>query len=496
MSATITHAQVRMYRMGTGDCFVIKFFAGDRVKFKMMIDCGTWQGTRQEIARFVEDLKNHVDNEIDLLVVTHEHKDHVYGFDACEDLFRNDFTIKQVWLGWTEKDGDGEVENWKQEYGNKKKALHKVAGKMAGIVADENYQKQFLGEWLGPEMLAGKKAFSDVVQGFTDLHLSVRPGEYVGGLDGMRVVKENLVRGNVRYCRPGEVIENVENAEGLRFFVLGPPLSREAVAKEGAKGETFDHNKDLNNSQAFAAAVLAFDDANPGGTALPFEEHFLQTPGGTLEAAYAREGAEWRKIDFEWLAGAGSLALRMNSLTNNLSLALAIEFQPGGRVMLFPGDAEFGSWESWHKIKWPVPSRDEKKHLTEDLLNRTVFYKVAHHLSHNGTAKRQGVEMMIHKDLAAMATLDYGVISSGWKKTMPNRALLRELITRTKGRLVVMQEAEVYYDEPNGVLLADRIREERAKMSSAERQEFTDAYEENSLYLQYTVKANDAPANP
>ncbi|HEX8530431.1 MAG TPA: hypothetical protein VF646_10425, partial [Cytophagales bacterium] len=172
----------------------------------------------------------------------------------------------------------------------------------------------------------------------------------------------------------------------------------------------------------------------------------------------------------------------------------AIEFEGSGRVMLFPGDAEFGSWENWHKIKWSVPSRNKKKPLTEDLLNRTVFYKVAHHLSHNGTAKTLGVEMMEHKDLAAMATLDYGIISSGWTSTMPNRDLLRELITRTKGRLMVMQEDKVLYDKRTGVLLADRIREERGKMSSKELEAFNAAYEERPLYLQYTVQGTDPPA--
>ena len=85
-----------------------------------------------------------------------------------------------------------------------------------------------------------------------------------------------------------------------------------------------------------------------------------------------------------------AFALRMNGLTNNLSLALAFEFMDSKKVMLFPGDAEFGSWASWHRIKWDEKGADGK-HYTEDLLNRTVFYKVAHHLSHNGQPKDLGL---------------------------------------------------------------------------------------------------------
>lgn len=495
MSATITHAQVRMYRMGTGDCFVLKFFAGDQEKFKMMIDCGTWQGTQQKLSRYVRHLKKYVGNSLDLLVVTHEHKDHVYGFEACRDLFIKNFTVKQIWMGWTEKDGETEVEKWKQDYGQKKRALYEVAKKLEEVVNSDDYRKQLAGESRGSKMLAGKQAFALGVRQFTDLHLA--PGEYTGDLGGMRVVKKEIADQNIRYWRPGDVIENVENAEGLRFYVLGPPLSHEAVAKEGgARGETFDHNKDLMGSQAFAAAVLDYEGDQTAGHVLPFDKSFLHNEGNALKTSYEQPGDEWRRIDFEWLQSAGTMALRMNSRTNNLSLALAIEFEGSGRVMLFPGDAEFGSWENWHKIKWPMPSKDEKKHLTEELLNRTVFYKVAHHLSHNGTARALGVEMMKHKDLAAMATLDYSVISSGWMGTMPNRDLLRELITRTKGRLMVMQEAKVPYDKPKGVLLTDRIREEQAKMSPKELKDFQGAYVNNPLYLQYTVWGTDAPANP
>ena len=195
----------------------------------------------------------------------------------------------------------------------------------------------------------------------------------------------------------------------------------------------------------------------------------------------------------------GSFALRMNGLTNNLSLALAFEFEESGRVMLFPGDAEFGSWASWHTIQWNDDDRrtedkdkdkKELKHLTEDLLNRTVFYKVAHHLSHNGTAQRLGLEMMKHKDLVAMATLDYNVINDGWTSTMPNRGILRELLLRTKGRLIIMNEEGLFFDFNEQVPLKDKISEARNRMTVKERKHFDENFDNtNPLYFQYTVKA-------
>ncbi|MBK6936723.1 MAG: hypothetical protein IPH18_07425 [Chitinophagaceae bacterium] len=111
--------------------------------------------------------------------------------------------------------------------------------------------------------------------------------------------------------------------------------------------------------------------------------------------------------------------------------------------MLLPGDAEFGSWESWHAIKkWDNKGKDGK-HLTEDLLNRTVFYKVGHHLSYNGTALEKGIKMMESNELAAMASMDRKRIASKWKSTMPNKYLVQELIKKCKVKLFIMNEFEV-----------------------------------------------------
>jgi hypothetical protein len=207
--------------------------------------------------------------------------------------------------------------------------------------------------------------------------------------------------------------------------------------------------------------------------------------------AYKGEESRWRNIDNDWLFSAGSLALRINSLTNNLSLALAIEFEDSKRVMLFPGDAEYGSWSSWHKINWKGVTVADGKHFTQDLLRRTVFYKIAHHMSHNGTAQRLGLEMMDDKDLAAMGTLDYNVISKNWKNTMPNREMLQELLKRTKGRLMIMNDSNLFYDFNGQEPLPGKIKEAQKKLTSKEKTEFETACKRDpgNLFVEYTVKA-------
>jgi hypothetical protein len=186
---------------------------------------------------------------------------------------------------------------------------------------------------------------------------------------------------------------------------------------------------------------------------------------------------EWRTIENEWLYTAGSLAIRLNSHINNTSLALAIEFSPDGKVMLLPGDAEYGSWESWHLIKkWEKAGKNGKS-LAEDLLNRTVFYKVSHHLSYNGTALTKGIEMMNSPQLATMVTLDRTRIASKWKTTMPNKKLLAELITRCQGRCFIMNEAEI--DCPPSEILNPESLGPDVYQAHIE--------EDNIIYKQYAV---------
>jgi hypothetical protein len=493
----VTGAHVRMYRLGTGDCFVIKFLTGKTATYTLMIDCGAWTGSKSRFKKHIEDLKAHVDNRVDALVVTHEHKDHVVGFELCEDLFTEGFEVGETWLSWTEEDGDPAVEKLKKEYGAKKKALAAASDILSKAVHDPNNQSNYQGMHMGLQLLEAQQRFAAAVEGFRDLHgtpdsrLAAAGGNYVGDLEGMKVVKQKISSNRIRHFKPGDIIDEVPGLEGVRIYVLGPPRSIAAIKAEdsGEPGETYDPNKELANSAAFAAAASAFGGAS--GDQRPFDRSFESG----IDATHPYEQAEnfWRRIDQDWLMSAGSLALRLNTGINNLSLAIAIEFVASGRVMLFPGDAEYGSWASWHQINWKQPGTGKHKdgspkHLTEDLLNRTVFYKVAHHLSHNGTARRLGLAMMTHQDLAAMATLDYEVISNGWKGTMPNQDILTELLEQTKGRLMVMNPKGLFFDARKTIPLKTRIGKSRRLMSPAEKKAFDTAHEESELWIDFKVK--------
>jgi hypothetical protein len=97
---------IRMYCLGTGDCFLVRFNKGDDTVFTMMIDCGSCRGNQKDFQPYIDNLVDALpDKTIDLLVVTHEHNDHVNGFAKCIESFEQ-LTIREAWFAWTENPVD------------------------------------------------------------------------------------------------------------------------------------------------------------------------------------------------------------------------------------------------------------------------------------------------------------------------------------------------------------------------------------------------------
>ena len=108
MTAPASGVTVRMYRQGLGDCFLLAFPAsGARPRF-MLIDCGVLLGTPQggeKVRRVAEHILKSTGGAIDVLVATHEHWDHLSGFEQARDIFDR-LKIGEVWVAWTEDPDD------------------------------------------------------------------------------------------------------------------------------------------------------------------------------------------------------------------------------------------------------------------------------------------------------------------------------------------------------------------------------------------------------
>ena len=259
------------------------------------------------------------------------------------------------------------------------------------------------------------------------------------------------------------------------MFVLGPPrnpiLLKGSEVTEQLKKDGVVYHLAATGQSGTNALIAAFSAAagapDPDGDRYhPFaEEHRLTptTPNPLHPAApsipnpyyqgirpfigktYDAPGEEWRRIDHDWLAACGQLALDLDSDTNNTSLVLAFEFVATGEVLLFVGDAQVGNWRSWAGVEFKVPGRD-KPLPAHDLVARTAFYKVGHHCSHNATIKKGGLELMARDDLVAFIPLDVATAKSQGRKDehgvqkgwdMPAAPLQKALEERAGKRVVI-----------------------------------------------------------
>ena len=274
--------------------------------------------------------------------------------------------------------------------------------------------------------------------------------------DAMAFVRTGLTR-RTRYFKPGDgPVEGESWLKGFRIYVLGPPLSEDALNDTGSQGSpdlyglagSFGAGAALRASGRTATDYLAganADDRAAFEASQPFDPRFrLERESSRARQAfpdYFAETAAWRSVDDDWMHMAGDLALQLDGATNNTSLALAIERIGDGRVLVFPADAQQGNWLSWESTAWTVTGDGRARAVTTaDLLSRAVFYKVGHHGSHNGTVNTHGLELMqAEQELTAFIPVDRAVAlgrnpKGSWR--MPAVALYRALLEKCQGRVV------------------------------------------------------------
>ena len=416
--------RVRMYRQGLGDCFLLTCSDGN-AESHLLIDCGVLKGTgdaekrMQDVAQSVHDTTN---GKLDRLVVTHEHWDHLSGFLQAGTIF-DTFEVGEVWLAWTE-DPQDELANELRK--RKEKRLNGIVA--AAKLADRN------------DTPAARRT-TEQLESLLNFHGDL-------GLAGTKTTGKALEwvkarQAPIKYLRPGDQLFDLAGLPGIRLYVLGPPHDSRLIKRSDPSKkhpEVYELAAAEGSHQGFLAAAEALaEDQKPGGQ--PFDEFFRVDESDArneneLWKKYYAKGRSWRRVDDDWLGYAGQLALQLDSDTNNTSLVLAFELSSGGDVLLFPGDAQVGNWLSWESLEWQIPEGAATRTVkSDDLLARTVLYKVGHHGSHNATLREKGLELMASSELAAMIPVNR-VTAKKMDWLMPFPALLTRLVEKTHGRVM------------------------------------------------------------
>ena len=347
------HVTVRMYNVGFGDAFLVLIPEMDGER-RVLFDCGSIEAAsgrdmNSVVERIVRDVTD-VDGvpRIDVVVATHRHKDHVSGFG---NVAWDDVHVKEVWMPWTEHPSDGEARRIREVQSRLALGLQAALAARGGNVgAIERRYQEIVANAL---MLSNEKAMKTLHSGFVgDAHRRFLPGAE----EDKRTFETDAL-------------------PGVKVHVLGPSRSADVIRDmDPPKGESF-----LRLSGVTGNGTVSWP--------APFSQDFRSdTYMGS---------ANLLPDDLAEIQRAGSLsdlavAVALDKAVNGTSLMVVLEV--AGTYLLFPGDAQWGTWDA--AIKDPE---------WRELLGRVAFYKIGHHGSHNATP-RDFVENIIPDGICAMAS--------------------------------------------------------------------------------------------
>ncbi len=397
----MSKVRVRCYCQGIGDATLIEIAKPAGGAFWMLIDCGihsSASGGRAKIDAVVADIAS-LTRHLDVVVATHEHWDHISGFNTAD---WSGFTVGEVWLAWTENPADKqarELDRFKSE------ALEALTGAADRLRAAPD-------DVLSPGI--------DALLGF---HFGVAGQRSRAARDNVVALAPNAVR----YLEPGQALP-LPVGLGVTAYVLGPPrdlaalgvrdgansygiaesLSASFAITDGAIDTDDDAGAPFDETEGLVLSGLPADDPWAGF----FRDRYTGLATGLPKAERGdpdppRRDQAWRRIDGDWLAAAATLALQLDDRTNNTSLVLALSLDE--EVLLFAADAQLGNWGSWGAVSFPDGVTGP------DLLARTSFYKAGHHGSSNATLRTGGLEAMTRPGLQSFIPTDETMAKKvGW----------------------------------------------------------------------------------
>ncbi|HLO75812.1 MAG TPA: MBL fold metallo-hydrolase [Magnetospirillum sp.] len=358
--------RIRMYRVGFGDCFLLSF--PTEPKRHVLVDCGVHPAGDLKVMRdVIADIRAETEGRLALVVATHAHKDHISGFGDFADQFRDFEAVDEVWLPWTEDQGDPAAN-----------ALRKKQAALATALLDT---------------ISAMAAHNDKPR----VHAALAAAQNLtGNGEALALLRKGIKGGRVRYLHHGAVVDGQGLVPGLSVKLLGPP-------KDPAFLKRMDPPK---GDRLFRMEGDKLEAIEP---VLPFGPEWVDQKGTSYptDILPTKPDKKWMK---ELAADPSALAFALEQAINNTSLVTHFAFE--GRHMLFAGDAQYGNWQYW---------LDDPE--AADILGSLNVLKVSHHGSHNATPRRV-VQMMPENVISLVSTQ-----ISPWP-SIPRQAILDALAGR------------------------------------------------------------------
>lgn len=386
--------RVRAYNVRFGDCILVSFDAGAGEK-NILIDFGNapsavrGDGGRNDVfASVARDIKKRTGGRIDLLVMTHEHLDHMEGFYSERAIF-DEMTIGAVWMSAMS------APDYYQRFPNCE--LEKRA-RLALHATAERWQRD--GHWTRLPVPLQSLILNNVLALANKGRI-----DYVRALAGKKGIKY-LSR------RPGAVaIPGL--GHGVKLEVLAPERDASVYYKSRKKSE---NERFWLNA---AARLGGMPERRPASTIAPAPK----APRHLAADEFAELRDEIAELDLMDL-------LAIDKAANNTSLVLRLTVN--GKVLLFPGDAEGESWA----------------HMAEKgLLGRVDLLKLAHHGSVNGmpfegAADALGKVLKPGKKTVALVCTCSGVYGDTRETAIPHHILMQRLQQSCKRVYITEDDAE------------------------------------------------------
>lgn len=374
-----TKIRIRSYVVGFGDCILLTAPL-DGQERHMLLDFGKAPGQSAEgFPTIAADIARTCGGHLDVLVMTHEHLDHMDGFYAQRAVF-DEMTVGQVWMSLPS------APDYYSRYpkATPQKKLRAMAARLAAALAPRELAPSFAA------MLGNNLSNPERIQYLRDFEKRGAKIRYLAR--GVAAPADPFGKGAVSVLAPEKDVS-----------VYYPP-GRVSRAERSVQR---------------LAARLAGKGAAAFEPELVDRGDWLTFPGvPRIEAPENLTTSDWIRLREQMQEGAMDAVRFIDRAANNTSLALRMEI--AGKSLLFPGDAELESWEKM------------KAHCGDEL-GRVDFLKASHHGSHNGTPLEQLDALLPRKTKAKQQVL----VSTkravyGTANPVPDKALMAELATRAK----------------------------------------------------------------